>query len=44
MLFVVGRNIITCNLWWNPPGGVPYIEYTENVLKNHPGGLKHRKR
>ena len=26
-----------------PPGGVPYIEYTENVLKNHPGGVKHRK-
>ena len=25
------------------PRGVPYIEYTENVLKNHPGGLKHRK-
>ena len=26
-----------------PRGGVPYIEYTENVSKNHPGGLKHRK-
>ena len=25
-----------------PAGGVPYIEYTENVSKNHPGGLKHR--
>lgn len=26
-----------------PSGGVPYIEYTENVSKNRPGGLKHRK-
>lgn len=26
-----------------PPGGVPYIEYTENVSKSRPGGLKHRK-
>ena len=26
-----------------PPGGVPYIEYTENVSNNRPGGLKHRK-
>ena len=51
LLFIVGRNIITCNLdrssWWiqlvEPPGGVPYIEYTENVSNNRPGGLKHRK-
>ena len=26
-----------------PPGGVPYTEYTENVSKNRPGGVKHRK-
>ena len=29
---------------FEPPGGVPYLQYTEDVSKTNQGGLKHRKR